>query len=378
MSTSALASARRRRATNENPTVPNTSINTTRGAVQQVQQVQKDIPQVQNQTLTPLQILQIHDIKIKDLETIITEFTDEDLLSKFIDEKIEGLAQSKNDDTKRENISSNVPTLYNEKLQMQEKNIEQKLELQNIKIDEFRTSIRELITNIKEENTNTMNYINTNIQNQITSNANLLNDKIAQKFEKINSIENIMSEFNELKLLVISSQNIALETSNTVNKLYEQCNSNSTRVKAVEDRIALLNSRNNDETSNFMLQSLLGGSLFKSGDFSAFDFKCQAGESCENCEPDEIYDENIDEIKKINIDFGSNELILSEEQFEDLLDIRNSTEDNISIHEIIADDTRTLEETPQSTETDINQDSEPTEDSTITEDPSPIEETKPE
>ena len=201
MSTSALASARRRRATNENPTAPNSSVNTARGAVQQVQQVQqvqKDIPREQNQTLTPLQILQIHDIKIKELETLITEFTDEDLLTKFIDDKLESVVYSNNaNSTKRENITSNEPTLYDEKLQMQEKNIEQKMELQNTKIDDFKTSIREVINSIKEENTNIMKYVNTNIQDQITSNANLLNDKIAQKFEKMNTIENIMSNFNE-------------------------------------------------------------------------------------------------------------------------------------------------------------------------------------
>ena len=180
MSTSALASARRRRATNENPTAPNSSVNTARGAVQQVQ---KDIPREQNQTLTPLQILQIHDIKIKELETLITEFTDEDLLTKFIDDKLESVVYSNNaNSTKRENITSNEPTLYDEKLQMQEKNIEQKMELQNTKIDDFKTSIREVINSIKEENTNIMKYVNTNIQDQITSNANLLNDKIAQKF----------------------------------------------------------------------------------------------------------------------------------------------------------------------------------------------------
>ena len=349
MSTSALASARRRRATNENPVAPtpSTSINN-----RTVQQVQKDIPREQNQTLTPLQILQIHDIKIKELETLITDFTDEDLLTKFIDDKLESVGysknvdtknydtkndQSKNDESKNESTGSNVPSLalYDEKLQMQEKRAEQKM-------DDFKTSVRELIASIKEENGNIMKYVNTNIQNQITSNANLLNDKIAQKFEVMNNIENIMTEFNELKLLVIKSQNMALETSNSVNKLYEQCNLNSARLKDIETSVSLLHSKKSDATSNIMLQSLLSGSLFKSGDFNAFDFNCQPGDNCANCEPDETYDENIGEIKKLNIDFDSNELVLSEEQIEDLLDIRNPTEHNISIHEIIDDASATI------------------------------------
>ena len=336
MSTSALASARRRRATSENPVATNASASINNRGVQQVQQVQQ-VQKEQNQTLTPLQILQIHDIKIKELETLITEFTDEDLLTKFIDDKLESVVYSKNDNsTQRENITTD------EKLQLQEKNVDQKIELQNTKIDDFKTLIRELIASIKEENTNIMKYVNTNIQNQITSNANLLNDKIAQKCEAMNNIETIISEFNELKLLVIKTQNMALETSNSVNKLYEQCNSNSARLKEVESSVSLLHSKKSDATSNIMLQSLFSGSLFKSGDFNAFDFNCQPGDNCEKCEPDEIYDENMGEIKKLNIDFDNNELVLSEEQIEDLLDVRIPTEDNISIHEIIDDASTSL------------------------------------
>ena len=334
MSTSALASARRRRATSENPVATNPIINNR--VVQQPQQPQKDIPREQNQTLTPLQILQIHDIKIKELETLITEFTDEDLLTKFIDDKLESTGHSKSNDTKsndttRESGGSNMPSLalYDEKLLIQEKRAEQKM-------DDFKTSVREQIAVI---------------QNQITSTTNLLNDKIAQKFESMNTIDNIMSEFSELKVLVIKSQNMALETSNNVNKLYEQCNSNSARLKEIETSVALLHSNKTSNPSNIMLQSLLSGSLFKSGDFNAFDFNCQPGDNCENCEPDEIYDENLGEIKKINIDFGNNELLLNEEQIEDLLDISNPTEHSISIHELIEDATTLVEDTETATAT---------------------------
>jgi len=361
MSTSALASARRRRATNENPVPPNSSVNnaTINRPVQQVQQVQKDSPREQSQTLTPLQILQIHDIKLKELETLITEFTDEDLLTKFIDGKLENIVTLNNTNTSATNNSSSLP-LYDEKFQMYEKIVEQKIELQNTKIDDFKTSIRELITSI---------------QNQITSNANLLNTKL----DTTTNFENISSEFNELKLLVIKSQNMALETSNIVNKLYEDCNSVNLRLKTLEDSVALLHKKNNANNSNIMLQSLLSGSLFKSKDFNTFDFGCQTGENCENCETDEIYDENIGEIKKLNIDFGSNELVLGEEQIEDLLNIKNPDE-NISIHEIMTDnstldpETLSIEETIVSEETGPTEPTEPTEPTT---EPEPTTELEP-
>jgi hypothetical protein len=353
MSTSALASARRRRATNENPVPPNSSVNNAT-INRPVQQVQKDSPREQNQTLTPLQILQIHDIKLKELETLITEFTDEDLLTKFIDEKLENIVTLNNTNTSTTNNSSSLP-LYDEKLQMYEKIVEQKIELQNTKIDDFKTSIRELITSI---------------QNQITSNANLLNTKL----EATTNFENISNEFNELKLLVIKSQNMALETSNIVNKLYEDCNSVNLRLKTLEDSVALLHKKNNTSNSNIMLQSLLSGSLFKSKDFNTFDFGCQTGEnceSCENCETDEIYDENIGEIKKLNIDFGSNELVLGEEQIEDLLNIKNPDE-NISIHEIMTDSSTIDPETLSIEETIVSEETEPTE-----AEPEPTTETEP-
>ena len=57
------------------------------------------------------------------------------------------------------------------------------------------------------------------------------------------------------------------------------------------------------------------------------------------------------EIKKLNIDFDNNELVLSEEQIEDLLDVRIPTEDNISIHEIIDDASISLAETGQQEDT---------------------------
>ena len=346
MSTSALASARRRRATNETQAVPVSGAPTTSPASATINaatrqgQAQVQGQQAQNQTLTPLQILQIHDIKLKELETLVMDFTDEDALSKFIDEKFDSLLPSKN--VIGATTNSQTPSLYEEKIQMFEKNLEQKIELQNIKIDEFKTSIRELLNNIKEDNNNIMKYINSNIQNQLTSNNNLLNDKLAQNFEKVNNIDSIMREFNELKLLVIKSQAMSLEMSNSVTKLYDQCNSNSIKAKALEEDIALLHSKKHTNTSNIMLQSLLHGSLFKSNELKAFAFNADGGGDCDdcgdcaNCDDGEEGEENgdLDEIKKLNIDFNNNEMLLSEEQIEDLLNITPANS-NISIHEII-------------------------------------------
>jgi hypothetical protein len=350
MSTSALASARRRRATNETQVAPVSNNVPTNGSAARPGQVvsprEQGQGQGQNQTLTPLQILQIHDIKLKELETLVMDFTDEDALSKFVDEKFDSLLLSKNGTPNNQSQSQNQGmSLYEEKLQMFEKHLEQKIELQNNKIDEFKVAIRELINNIKEDNNNIMKYINSNIQNQITSNNNLLNDKLGQNCEKMNNFDNILREFNELKLLVIKSQTMSLEMSNSVNKLYEQCNYNSTKAKALEEDVALLHNKKHTNSSNIMLQSLLNGSLFNSGELKPFAFNadrldCGDCGDCNDCGDDEE-NTDLDEIKKLNIDFNNNELLLSEEQIEDLLNITPANS-NISIHEIITNDETTI------------------------------------
>jgi len=309
MSTSALASARRRRTTAEPPITQNVAQSTSAN-----KQVQKEAPREPTQTLTPLQILQIHDVKLKELDTLVTEFTSDEFLTKFVDDRLENLVSVKNDEMPDNN--SSMPSMNVERLELLEKKIDDKIELQNIRITEFKTSVQELLNNIKE-----------NIQTQITSNSTLLNEKFSQTLERIKGINNISAEFNELKLLVIKSQNMALETSNAVNKLSEQCNSNGVTIKALEDNMSLLNTKKPDLANNMMLQSLLNGSLFNSRPMNSFEFN---DETVEDEEADET--DNLELIKKLNIDFNNNELLLCEEQIEDLLHAGCSNPDHNHSH----------------------------------------------
>jgi len=309
MSTSALASARRRRTTAEPPITQNVA-----QSMSANKQVQKEAPREPTQTLTPLQILQIHDVKLKELDTLVTEFTSDEFLTKFVDDRLESLVSVKNDEMPDNN--SSMPSMNVERLELLEKKIDDKIELQNIRITEFKTSVQELLNNIKE-----------NIQTQITSNSTLLNEKFSQTLERIKGINNISAEFNELKLLVIKSQNMALETSNAVNKLSEQCNSNGVTIKALEDNMSLLNTKKPDLANNMMLQSLLNGSLFNSRPMNSFEFN---DETVEDEEVDET--DNLELIKKLNIDFNNNELLLCEEQIEDLLHAGCSNPDHNHSH----------------------------------------------
>jgi hypothetical protein len=189
MSTSALASARRRRATNETQVAP-TRVGSTpqQDTVRDQSQPQS---QTQTQTLTPLQILQIHDMKIKELETIIADFTDEDLLSKFIDDKLDSNNQleeiKKSLTSKAVGINtSNDDTLINEKLQLLEQSINSKIEIQNNKIEVFVKSMQEIFANFKEDNSKLIAHITSSIDNQATLKYDSLSNKLINSLEGSN------------------------------------------------------------------------------------------------------------------------------------------------------------------------------------------------
>ena len=82
MSSSALASARRRRASNDPTGVP---------PVSRVTKTEPVETPVQNQPITPLLVLQQHELKIKQLEGLITKEEDYEELFQQIDEKIDKL-----------------------------------------------------------------------------------------------------------------------------------------------------------------------------------------------------------------------------------------------------------------------------------------------
>jgi hypothetical protein len=170
---------------------------------------------------------------------------------------------------------------------------------------------------------------------------------------------------------------MSLEMSNSVNKLYEQCNYNSTKAKALEEDVALLHSKKHTNSSNIMLQSLLNGSLFNSGELKPFAFNadgldCGDCGNCDNCGDDDGENTDLDEIKKLNIDFNNNELLLSEEQIEDLLNITPANS-NISIHEIITNDETTINVEAPVQEAPQTEEPVPTEEHVSTEEPLPEE-----
>ena len=93
MSTAALASARRRRTTNDIASSQNVSVKATQ---QESPNSSKQVmPTPPPQSLTPLQILQLHDNKLKDLEALMVELNSEEYITSVVEEKINDLMQEK-------------------------------------------------------------------------------------------------------------------------------------------------------------------------------------------------------------------------------------------------------------------------------------------
>ena len=336
-----MASARRRRAGAEQPVQQQVQSTNSRSVQQNKQQDNEN-----NGSLTPLQILQHHDSKLRDLELLINEKND-DKLTALIEEKvnsllkvkldsykhelekIKGSMNNKNTDTNTENLDS----ILNDKLTSIEKTFESKLEIQNVKIDEFKNGSQETFNTFKEDNTKIVNLLNTNIENYITSKITSLNDTLKPTLEKLNSlntiyenykisvekIDDIIKEFNTLKLLVIKNQTIALETSSDMIKIKEEFKLNNDKINQVNNKVNALDDRtkddNNNDPSHMLLKSLMSSNLFNN----------MNNDDNIDSDNDSIHDEG----DKLHIDLNNDEIIVDENQLDEILDIDNMENINL-------------------------------------------------
>ena len=187
---SAMAAARRRRAGAQEQIQGSQQIN------KQVT-IQENIIQENNNQLTPLQILKMHDTKIKNLEELLNEKIDN-------------------------NISMNSKS--NE----------------DINIDLLTKKMEDLVTN-------KLNNINDTIKSMLLNIEKLSNNvKINEK--NLNKTEEFTNELNALKMLVIKNQTLSLETNNDIIKMKDELN---------EIKHSINDDNNNDLThTNDILKSM--------------------------------------------------------------------------------------------------------------------------
>lgn len=294
MSTAALASARRRRTTNE-PSSSSQNVSN-RTAQQESQNSSKQaLPSPPPQSLTPLQILQVHDNKLKDLEALFVELNSEDYIKNIVEEKINELIRAK------------VSTFSDEsKLKMLETTIQNNLTIQNVRFDEFKTGIQENFNSFKENTNKMMDLLNIKEKHisMPTTNHSDLN---------VEKLDMLTKEVNELKSLVIKNQTLALETCTSIINMKDEFRLNNKKIAEITNNISELSNRQCSEPgcdpAQMFLQSFMKNNLFGGANKINMDA---------DYEDDEEYEEldantNIDINKKLHIDLNNEELVLGDD-----------------------------------------------------------------
>jgi len=326
MSTAALASARRRRTTNDMSSVQNVSNKTTQ---QESPNSSKQVmPTPPPQSLTPLQILQLHDNKLKDLETLMIELNSEDYITNVVEDKINDLMQEKllAFSSKLDKIAPSTTNTSNSdlevKLQMLETSIQTNLNIQNVRLDEFKESTIKMI----ELLTSKENHI-------ASSNATISN---------VEKIDMLTQEVNELKLLVIKSQTIALETCSSLISMKHEFILNNEKIMQNVDKISAMNNRQccapQCDPAQMFLQSFMKNKLFGGGNIMNMGADFEEEDGADDYEDDEP---ELNTNKKLHIDLNNEEVILDEEEVilddkEEILD--NTMEENLNTEELIIDE----------------------------------------
>jgi len=288
---SALASARRRRAGAEPP-----SLN------QPTRQQSTNIPQQtdtnNDQKYTPLQILQIHETKIKTLEETLEETLDEKILAvinKTIDDKLEAY-QSKN--------ISNDSNIVNE---------------------EMNSKIETLLSNKLVGVNDTIKSILINIEK--LSNLSVFNEKATNK------IDELINEMNGLKMLVIKNQTLSLEINGEMIKMKNTIKDIESNVQEIKSSNNTDNNENmfdmNGDATHILLKSMMESQMnINSDPFS----KINIHEDEENIEEEDDFSENIEQIQIT--DQMKNEIIdeLSElSEISEISEIKDVTSESCNI-----------------------------------------------
>jgi hypothetical protein len=334
MSTAALASARRRRTTNEPPPSSQNVLNRT-----QQQESPNSVKQVlpPPQSLTPLQILQLHDNKLKDLEALLVELNSEEYITNVVEEKINNLIQSKLetfsntlDKVKAPDQNSNS---FETKLQMLETTIQTNLTIQNVKFDEFKNKIQENFNTFKENTTKMIELLNVKETHMST---------ISEPTMNVEKLELLTKEVNELKLLVIKNQTLALETCTSLINMKDDIKLNAEKITQTIEKVSSMNNMCCNEVqcdpAQMFLQSFMKTKLFGGANKINIDSNYDDNEDNEDEDEDEDYEETNDNNKKLHINVTNEEIALDDEEI-----VSHNDKIIVNTHELVMDENQLQE-----------------------------------
>ena len=355
MSSSALASARRRRAGGETSATP--------PILARNAKVEQPEAPIQNQPLTPLVILQQHELKIKQLEGLITKEEDYEELFQQIDEKIDKLFTvnfevfnnelnalksrvESGESTNSELANTNTNTNTNAMKSL----IEDNIAFQSSRIEDFKSSQTQLFGLLKDDTTKVLDLLSVNMETKFT----LLNSNTSQLESKINELsvnyENqqvstnvvtkLESELNMVKTTLISNQSMILEMSNAVSNIKDTLKLHKEHITSITSKLEKLGTGQDRRNSAHDLLSSLMSMNTRCVNPNGMSFCCEAEEcEAEDCQAEDCM-ANIESFNferanlgELNIDFNNDELIMDENQIAELLEIRNF--DTINIDDTI-------------------------------------------
>lgn len=353
MSSSALASARRRRAGGETSATP--------PIIARNAKVEQPEAPTQNQPLTPLVILQQHELKIKQLEGLITKEEDYEELFQQIDEKIDKLFSvnfevynnelnaiksilESGEPLTNTNTNTNTSTL-----------IEDKVDIHTSRIEDFKSSQTQLFGLLKDDTTKVIELLTTNMETKFTllnSNTSNLESKIKElslSYENQQASTNVLSklesELNMIKTTLISNQSMILEMSNVVNSIKDTLNVHKEHITTITSKIEVMERGQSRRNPAHDLLSSLMSMNTRCANPNSMSFCCEAedcgAEDCgaEDCEAEDcgvnsgMLNFESANLGELNIDFNNDELIMDENQIAELLEIRNF--DTINIDDTI-------------------------------------------
>ena len=348
MSSSALASARRRRAGGETSATP--------PIIARNAKVEQPEAPTQNQPLTPLVILQQHELKIKQLEGLITKEEDYEELFQQIDEKIDKLFSVNfevynNELNALKSILESGEPLTNTNTNTSTSTlIEDKVDIHTSRIEDFKSSQTQLFGLLKDDTTKVIELLTTNMETKFTllnSNTSNLESKIKElsvSYENQQASTNVLSKFeselNMIKTTLISNQSMILEMSNVVNSIKDTLNVHKEHITTITSKIEVMERGQSRRNPTHDLLSSLMSMNTRCANPNSMSFCCEA-EDCEaeDCEAEDcglnsgMLNFESANLGELNIDFNNDELIMDENQIAELLEIRNF--DTININDTI-------------------------------------------
>jgi hypothetical protein len=348
MSTSALASARRRRAGVDTPVGSQIM-----GRSNKVEPVEAAQPTTPNQPLTPLVILQQHEIKIRQLEGLITKEEDYEELFQQIDEKIDKLFTVNfelfNDELN--GVKSSIERMNGSSIGINNVDgdalisnmnvlIDEKIASQNVKIDEFKTSQTQLFSLHTDNSVKVVDLLTSNMESKIAlidSKTQHLESKIGEFANRYENNKNhnsdltkFESELNSIKTTIITNQSHMLELSNSVNFIKDALKIHKEMIDNINASLeSIVSNQEHRNSTRALLSSLMSNNLFGVKN-SCCDIPNNMGYCCETEDNDITINYETTNDSELNLDMNINELIMDENQIAELLEIKNFDTININ------------------------------------------------